>query len=102
MGCAVAGGGLLLWPLYPWLPLLTNGPPPPVRLQVVKAMSEAEKHKGVSLILAYAPCVMQGITEGMCGALDESKSAVDTGYWPLYRWVMHACMTGGLRCGHIL
>lgn len=27
--------------------------------QVMKAFAEAEAHKGVSLIVAYAPCVMQ-------------------------------------------
>lgn len=27
--------------------------------QVMKAFNEAEAHKGVSLIVAYAPCVMQ-------------------------------------------
>lgn len=27
--------------------------------QVMKAFAEAEAHKGVSLVVAYAPCVMQ-------------------------------------------
>mmetsp|Transcript_33261 Transcript_33261/g.73565 ORF Transcript_33261/g.73565 Transcript_33261/m.73565 type:complete len:1321 (+) Transcript_33261:162-4124(+) len=54
--------------------------------QVVKAMSEAEKYGGVSLVLAYAPCVMHGIEGGMCHTIEESKEAVETGYWPLYRY----------------
>lgn len=31
--------------------------------QVMKAFAEAEAHKGVSLIVAYAPCVMQVSTD---------------------------------------
>nr|CCA61743.1 pyruvate ferredoxin oxidoreductase [Chlamydomonas reinhardtii] len=54
--------------------------------QVTKAMAEAEKYGGVSLVLAYAPCIMHGISSGMCSAIDESKQAVETGYWPLYRY----------------
>uniref|UniRef100_A0A7S0RJ95 pyruvate dehydrogenase (NADP(+)) n=2 Tax=Chlamydomonas leiostraca TaxID=1034604 RepID=A0A7S0RJ95_9CHLO len=54
--------------------------------QVVKAMNEAEKYNGVSLILAYSPCVMQGIEGGMCNAIEEARTITDSGYWPLYRF----------------
>lgn len=54
--------------------------------QVMKAFAEAEAHKGVSLIVAYAPCVMQGISDGMSCAVNEARLAVDVGYWPLYRY----------------
>lgn len=54
--------------------------------QVMKAFAEAEAHKGVSLIVAYAPCVMQGISDGMSCAVNEARMAVDVGYWPLYRY----------------
>lgn len=38
--------------------------------QVIKAMSEAEKHDGVSIILGYAPCAMHGIkVRRMCVTL---------------------------------
>jgi pyruvate-ferredoxin/flavodoxin oxidoreductase len=50
-------------------------------LQVMKAFAEAEAHKGVSLVVAYAPCVMQGITDGMSCAVNEARLAVDVGYW---------------------
>ncbi|WIA16310.1 hypothetical protein OEZ85_013010 [Tetradesmus obliquus] len=53
--------------------------------QVVRAFAEAEAHKGPSLIIAYAPCVMHGITDGMKCSAAEACTAVDTGYWPLYR-----------------
>jgi pyruvate/2-oxoacid:ferredoxin oxidoreductase beta subunit len=54
-------------------------------VQVMKAFAEAEAHKGVSLIVAYAPCVMQGISEGMSCSVNEARAAVEVGYWPLYR-----------------
>ncbi|WIA36898.1 hypothetical protein OEZ86_008144 [Tetradesmus obliquus] len=54
--------------------------------QVMKAFAEAEAHKGVSLIVAYAPCVMQGISDGMSCSVNEARAAVEVGYWPLYRW----------------
>ncbi len=46
--------------------------------QVVKAMAEAERYDGVSLVIAYSPCVMHGISGGMCHALEDTKEAVET------------------------
>ncbi|MGN1037859.1 MAG: thiamine pyrophosphate-dependent enzyme, partial [Mailhella sp.] len=54
--------------------------------QVVKAFKEAEAYNGPSLIIAYAPCINQGIRKGMGRSLEEAKLAVQTGYWPLYRF----------------
>jgi len=54
--------------------------------QVVKAFSEAEAHKGPSLVIAYAPCAMHGIAEGMGESAKDAKTAVETGYWPLFRF----------------
>ncbi|MDR1359410.1 MAG: pyruvate:ferredoxin (flavodoxin) oxidoreductase [Deltaproteobacteria bacterium] len=54
--------------------------------QVLKAFREAEAYKGPSLIIAYAPCINQGIRKGMGRSMEESKLAVDAGYWPLYRY----------------
>jgi pyruvate-ferredoxin/flavodoxin oxidoreductase len=54
--------------------------------QSIKAFAEAEAHKGPSLIVAYAPCAMHGITDGMSCAVSEAHLAVDCGYWPLYRY----------------
>ena len=52
--------------------------------QCIKAFVEAESYPGPSLIIAYSHCIMHGInmTEGMA----EEKKAVDSGYWPLYRF----------------
>ena len=55
--------------------------------QLVKALKEAEAHKGPSLIIAYAPCINHGIVNGMGKAQEEEKLAVECGYWPLFRYI---------------
>ena len=52
--------------------------------QAVRALDEAEKYNGPSLIIAYAPCINHGIN--MSGAQEEIKKAVQCGYWHLYRY----------------
>ncbi|UCG41019.1 MAG: 4Fe-4S dicluster domain-containing protein, partial [Acidimicrobiia bacterium] len=52
--------------------------------QTVRAFEEAEKHKGVSLILAYSPCIAHGIE--MRTQMTHQKEATDSGYWPLFRY----------------
>lgn len=52
--------------------------------QLIKAMLEAEAYDGPSIIIAYAPCINHGID--MTHSQNEMKLAVDTGYWPLYRF----------------
>jgi pyruvate-ferredoxin/flavodoxin oxidoreductase len=54
--------------------------------QMLKAFTEAEAYPGPSLILAYAPCINQGIRKGMGRSQQEEKLAVASGYWPLYRF----------------
>lgn len=54
--------------------------------QLMKAFIEAESYDGPSLILAYSPCINQGIMAGMGKSQEESKLAVQSGYWPLYRY----------------
>jgi pyruvate-ferredoxin/flavodoxin oxidoreductase len=53
-------------------------------VQTVKAFEEAESYPGTSLIIAYSPCIEHGYTLGL--GLDQQKLAVDTGFWPLYRF----------------
>ena len=55
--------------------------------QLITALKEAEKHKGPSLIIAYAPCINHGLVNGMGKAMEEEKMAVDCGYWPLFRYI---------------
>jgi len=52
--------------------------------QCVKAMLEAEAYDGPSLILAYSHCIAHGIN--MTEGVDAQKKAVQSGYWPLYRY----------------
>ena len=54
--------------------------------QLIKALHEAEQHKGPSVIVAYTPCVAHGIKAGMANVQYEMKRAVDAGYWTLYRY----------------
>ena len=54
--------------------------------QTLKAFREAEAYKGPSLIIAYAPCINQGLKKGMGMSMMEAKTAVQIGYWPLYRY----------------
>jgi len=54
--------------------------------QMLKAFTEAEQYPGPSIIMAYAPCINQGILKGMGKSQEEEKLAVKSGYWPLYRY----------------
>ena len=52
--------------------------------QTVKALAEADSWQGPSLVIAYSHCIAHGIDMGQ-GMLQQ-KLAVDTGYWPLWRY----------------
>ena len=52
--------------------------------QVLEAMIEADQFEGPSVILAYLPSYTE--EESPLTILQETKKAVDLGYWPLYRW----------------
>ncbi len=54
--------------------------------QTMKALVEAESYPGPSLVICYAPCINQGIRKGMGKTQLESKLAVESGFWPLYRF----------------
>jgi len=54
--------------------------------QLIKAIREAEQHKGPSVIVAYTPCTAHGIKAGMDNVQEEMKRAVNAGYWTLYRY----------------
>ena len=55
-------------------------------MQVIKAFEEAESYPGPSLIIAYTPCIAHGIRGGLGEAIHESKEAVQSGYWSLFRY----------------
>jgi pyruvate-ferredoxin/flavodoxin oxidoreductase len=52
--------------------------------QTVKAFQEAESYPGPSLIIAFSTCIAHGYD--MAHGLDQQKLAVETGYWPLFRF----------------
>ncbi len=52
--------------------------------QCIKAFLEAEAYDGPSLIIAYSHCIAHGID--MTSGVDAQKRAVQSGYWPLYRY----------------
>ena len=55
-------------------------------MQTIKAFKEAEEHTGPSIIIAYSPCIEQGIKGGMNNATKEQKLVVDSGYMSLMRY----------------
>lgn len=52
--------------------------------QVLHALMEADKFDGPSVVLAYIPYRTEDAPA--LEVLKETKLAVDSGYWPLYRW----------------
>ena len=52
--------------------------------QVLEAMIEADKFDGPSIVLGYLPYNKED--DSPLTVLQETKKAVDLGYWPLYRW----------------
>ncbi len=53
-------------------------------MQTLKAFNEADAHYGPSLIIAYSHCIAHGYD--LVHGCDQQKAAVQTGYWPLYRY----------------
>ena len=52
--------------------------------QTVKALVEAESYPGPSIVIAYSHCIAHG--HDMRTGMNFQKMAVETGYWPLYRF----------------
>lgn len=48
-------------------------------------MKEAEEYDGPSVVLANTPCIEWGLTSDS-QVMEIQKIAVDSGYWPLYRY----------------
>ena len=53
-------------------------------VHTVKAFLEAESYDGPSLIIAYSHCIAHGYD--MQFGAEQQRLAVDTGYWPIYRF----------------
>ncbi len=52
--------------------------------QTLNAFLEAESYPGVSLIIAYSPCIAHGVD--MSNNHRQQNLAVDSGHWPLFRF----------------
>ncbi len=52
--------------------------------QTLRALIEAESYDGPSLVIAYSPCIAHGYD--MARSLDQTKLAVASGHWPMYRY----------------
>jgi len=52
--------------------------------QTVRAFIEADSWTGPSIIIAYSHCIAHGYD--LAFGAEQQKLAVDSGYWPLYRW----------------
>ena len=61
--------------------------------QVLHALMEADRFDGPSIVLAYVPQYTREVSA--LDVLRETKLAVDSGYWPLYRWDPSAEARGG-------
>ena len=54
--------------------------------QAIKVLKEAEAYPGPSIVIAYAPCIAQGIIKGMKNSINEEKAATASGYFPLFHY----------------
>ena len=54
--------------------------------QTLKALIEAERYNGPSLVIAYSPCINHGVKAGMNKSMKEMNNAVRSGYWHLLRY----------------
>ena len=52
----------------------------------IKAMMDAAKHKGPSIIIAYTPCISHGIKGGLVNGIDVEKLAAESGYFPMFHY----------------
>ena len=50
----------------------------------INAFKEAKENKGPSIIICYCPCINHG--SDMSNSQAQEKLAVETGYWPIYRY----------------
>jgi pyruvate-ferredoxin/flavodoxin oxidoreductase len=53
-------------------------------VQTVRAFQEADSYPGASIIIAYSHCIAHGYD--LAYGVEQQKLAVDSAYWPLYRF----------------
>ena len=60
--------------------------------QAIKALNEANSYEGSSLIIAYSHCISHGYN--LVNGPAQQKAAVESGYWPLFRYDPRKIGTG--------
>jgi pyruvate-ferredoxin/flavodoxin oxidoreductase len=58
----------------------------------VRTLQEAVSYDGVSLVIGYAHCIAHGYD--MSSGFERQKAAVQSGYWPIYRYDPRKLGTG--------
>lgn len=54
--------------------------------QAIKVLLEASNYNGPSIVIAYSPCIAQGIVKGMKNSINEEKEATKSGYFPIFHY----------------
>ena len=54
--------------------------------QAIKVLKEADEYNGPSIVIAYAPCIAQGIIKGMKNSINEEKGDTAHGYFRLFHY----------------
>ena len=54
--------------------------------QAINTLNEAKNYNGPSIVIAYAPCIAQGILKGMSNSIEEERIATQVGYFPIFRY----------------
>ena len=55
-------------------------------MNTIKVLKEAESYDGPSIVIAYSPCIAQGLLNGMSSTIEEEKQATACGYFPLFNY----------------
>lgn len=50
----------------------------------IQTLKEAQEYDGVSIVVAYSPCINQGFE--LANMTTETRNAVDCGFWPIYKY----------------
>ena len=51
--------------------------------QAIKVLKEAEAYNGPSIVIAYSPCIAQGILKGMNNSIEEEKNGYKSWIFPI-------------------
>lgn len=55
-------------------------------MKAIQALKEAEEYNGPSVIIAYAPCINQGIKGGLSNSVEQERKAVECGFFSTWRY----------------